>query len=396
MPKRLVRVCLALFACGAVSACGRSSSPESPLPVAPSSTSAARSFGVLAPAPADAVGESQFSRCLGGARDAACFTAASAPSSHLVITSRSPVGPAIAPRDTSAAADAPPNPPTNLTSSVFRSGVSSQVDLFWRAPAAGPVPTDYRIEAGSAPGLSDLAAFNIGSASTFFFTTVSGSGTFYVRVRAVAAGVTGDPSNEVTLTLLSSALPTQPSLFTPQVVGSTVTLSWFLSSSSPAATSFIIQAASRAGGPPDLANFATGNTLTSITATGVAPGTYFVRILAANNAGIGPASNEVSLIVLGSAPCTAAPSAPSNLVSIVSGSTVTLGWSPSTSGPAVSYVIEAGSAAGLANLASADTGNANGAATFTGVGRGTYFVRVRGKNTCGVGSASNEVVVTVS
>src|SRR5262249_19014932 len=239
---------------------------------------------------------------------------------------------------------------------VFQSGGSTRVDLFWSAPVGGTPPTEYRIEAGSAPGLSDLAAFNTGNAFTSFFTTVSGSGTFFVRVRAVAGGVISNPSNEIVVTLESSALPLAPILFSPQVVGSTVTLSWFLPSGSPAATSYIIQASSKAGGPPDLANFATGNTATSITATGVVPGTYFVRILAANNAGVGPASSEVSFIVLGTGPCTAAPSAPANLVSIVNGSTVTLGWSPSASGSPTSYVIEAGSATGLANLAVADTG----------------------------------------
>jgi len=395
MSNHLWRISLAVLACAVLTACNRSSSSESAVPVGPSSTSAA-SFGTLVPArTVEAGSESKLARCLGGSVDGACFEAATAPGGRMTIASRSPVAPAADRGGAVALADTAPNPPTNLSSSVFKIGASSQVDLFWSAPTTGPTPTNYRIEAGSAPGLNDLAAFDTANANTFFFTTVSGSGTFYVRVRSVVSGVVSNPSNEVVITLLSSSLPSAPFLSTPQVVGSTVTLSWFLSSSSPAVTSYVLQASSRAGGPPDLANFATGNTATSLTATGVPPGTYFVRVLGANNAGIGPASNEVSFIVLGTAPCTAAPSAPSNLVSSVSGSTVTLGWSPSVNGPPASYVIEAGSATGLANLAVADTGNTNGTATFAGVGRGSYYVRVRGKNACGTGGASNEIVVTV-
>ncbi|HKB10308.1 MAG TPA: fibronectin type III domain-containing protein [Vicinamibacterales bacterium] len=392
---RVLRTAAVLFMCGMIAACSGGSRSESSIPLGPSSASAPTGFGTLMTGIEGPTAESIFGRCLAASADPVCFTAGSAASSRMVFAGHAGVAPA-AVTVRPAATDPAPNPPTNLRSSVFRSGGSSNVSLFWTAPTTGPAPTDYRIEAGSAPGLSDLAAFNTGSTATSFFTTVSGSGTFYVRVRSVAAGGTGDPSNEITLTLISPSLPSAPFMFLPQVNGSTVTLSWGLGFSSPAATSYIIQASSRAGGPPDLANFATGNAGTSLTATNVAPGTYFVRVLAANNAGVGPASNEVTIIVLGTAACTAAPSAPSNLVAIVNGSTVTLGWSPSSTGPASSYVIEAGSASGLANLATADTGTTNGSATFTGVGRGTYFVRVRGKNSCGTSAASNEIVVTVS
>jgi hypothetical protein len=394
MAMRSWRVCIAVFACGFLVACGRATAPESPSPLSTLPALAAGSFGVLAQTAPAVNAESQFARCLARSTDAACFSVAMA-TSRLVFADHLIVGEGVSSRAVGAAADTLPDPPTTLTFSVTRSGGSSRVFLSWRAPTTGPTPTNYRIEAGSATGLSDLAAFNTADSSTFFSTTVSGSGTFYVRVRAVAAGGMSQPSNEVLITLFDPALPVAPVLFTPQVNGSTVTLSWFLSSASAAPTSYIIQASSTAGGPPDLANFATGNTLTTITAFGVLTGTYFVRVLAANNAGVGPASNEVSLIVLGGSTCTAAPNAPSNLVSIVNGSTVTLGWSPSTSGAPTSYIVEAGSAAGLADLATADTGSTSGSATFTGVGRGTYYVRVRGKNACGVGSASNEIVVAV-
>jgi hypothetical protein len=395
MSMRPVRISMAVFVCGVLMACGRTSTPGLPSPLSLSTTSQiGGSFGVLVQGTPNVSTESQFGKCLARSTEAVCFGAATT-TDRLVIAPRTIVGDAANGRAIGAAEDAAPNPPTNLTVNVFRSSGGSEVDLFWTAPTTGPAPTNYRIEAGSATGLSDLAAFNTASNSRFFFTTVSGGGTFHVRVRSVAAGGTSLPSNEVVVTLLNPGLPTAPFLFAPTVNGSTVTLSWFLSSVSARPTTYIIQASSTAGGSPNIANFATGNTLTTITAFGVPPGTYFVRVLAANNAGVGPASSEISFIVLGTSTCSAAPNSPSNLVAIVNGSTVTLGWSPSTAGAPTSYVVEAGSAAGMANLATADTGSSSGTATFSGVGRGTYYVRVRGKNACGTGAASNEFVVVV-
>ncbi|MBI3492851.1 MAG: fibronectin type III domain-containing protein [Acidobacteria bacterium] len=90
-----------------------------------------------------------------------------------------------------------------------------------------------------------------------------------------------------------------------------------------------------------------------------------------------------------------APDAPSSLIATSSGSSVTLTWTAPASGPAPSeYVIEAGTATGLSNLANTEVGSTP-SYVATGIGAGTYFVRVRAKNSCGVGSPSNESVVTV-
>jgi hypothetical protein len=366
----------------------------SPAPLGPSvSPSAAdggqRTFGVLAASEVGESGLDTFARCLAGTNDSTCFSATSFSQPSVTFPHVTSVG--STPRVT--AADAvTPDPPTNLTSSVY----GSSVYLYWRAPAAGPTPATYYIEAGSVPGASDLAGFVTGTVYTSYSTNVSGGGTFYVRVRSVAAGVMSAPSNEILITVADPAIPGAPYGVNVSVSGTTVTLRWYQPYVGAAPTSYVIQASDRPGGPANLANLATGNTSTTFTATGVAGGTYFVRILAANSRGVGPASNEVSVIVIAPAACTTAPGPAANLVSFVSASTVTLGWTLSPGTAITSYAIEVGSTSGATDLGSYDTGSPAGSATFNGVGRGTYYVRVRGRNACGLSGPSNEIIVRVT
>ena len=176
--------------------------------------------------------------------------------------------------------------------------------------------------------------------------------------------------------------------------GGSVTLTWSAPTGGDAVTTYFIEAGS-APGLANLANFATGNTLTTFQASGVGAGTYYVRIRAANGAGSGSPSNETILVVAGTGPCIP-PGLPIGLtIAANSGGTVTLTWTAPT-GPITSYAIEAGSASGLSNLVNSDLGTSATTLTATGVGAGTYYVRLRAKNACGTSGASNEVVVTVT
>ena len=51
------------------------------------------------------------------------------------------------------------------------------------------------IEAGSAPGLANLASIQVGPVSTF--TTTAPPGTYYVRVRAINGRGSSQSSNEI-------------------------------------------------------------------------------------------------------------------------------------------------------------------------------------------------------
>jgi len=173
--------------------------------------------------------------------------------------------------------------------------------------------------------------------------------------------------------------------------GSSVTLTWSAPTTGGAPTAYIIEAGSGLG-LANLANFSTGNTATTFSAGGVGAGAYYVRVRATNAAGTSATSNE-SLLVVGGG-CTGPPPPPAAFtLTFNSGGTVSFTWGASAS--ATTYVIEAGSVPGATNLAVANLGSSATSATFTGVGRGTYFVRLRGQNACGTSGVSNEVTLTV-
>jgi hypothetical protein len=190
----------------------------------------------------------------------------------------------------------------------------------------------------------------------------------------------------------TASTPGPPRGLTVSSIGATVFLSWSAPATGGSPTAYVIEAGSGSG-LANLANFSTGGTATSYSAGGIGSGAYYVRVRARNAAGTGAVSNE-AILVVGSGVCTGPPTAPANLTAVVSGSTVNLRWNGGGGNPA-SYIVEAGSSPGLSNLANSDTGSAVTSLTAPGVGRGVYYVRVRGKNGCGAGAASNEIVVVV-
>jgi subtilisin-like proprotein convertase family protein len=187
-------------------------------------------------------------------------------------------------------------PPTGLVTSAIGSGIT----LAWNRSPAGGAPTYYVVEAGSAPGRSDLANFSTGSAVPSFSASGIGAGTYFVRVRAGNAVGISAASNEATLVVGAggsgscSSGPGSPSGLQAVVNGSNVTLGWFAAAGGP--TSYVLEAGSFPGAA-DLAVSDTGSTATTLTATNVGGGTYFVRVRARNACGSGGASNEVTVIV---------------------------------------------------------------------------------------------------
>lgn len=188
------------------------------------------------------------------------------------------------------------------------------------------------------------------------------------------------------------AAPGAPRSFAGSAFDSTVSLTWLPPASGGSPSTYFIEAGS-ASGLANLANFSIGSTSTSFSTSNVAAGVYYVRVRASNAAGTSGPSNEATVVAGGG--CAGAPSAPGGLRLVsVNGGTVALAWNAAAGNP-TTYVVEAGSGPGAANLANSDLGSAATSLVANGVGRGAYYVRIRAKNACGAGAASNEIVVTV-
>jgi hypothetical protein len=235
-------------------------------------------------------------------------------------------------------------------------------------------------------GLPPSVALN---ASTGVVSGSIGAGSYTVTISA--SDGTAQSQHTFRLTVIGPACagpPSRPTLQPANVAGSQVSLAWALPGGSLPPSSFVILAGSTAG-QSNLAAFDTGSASTALT-TSAPDGVYYVRVVARNACGDSLASNEITVTV-GSGP----PAAPRNLTFSRSGRTVTLNWSPPLGAVApTSYVVEAGSASGLSNLAVIPTGSTS--TTLSGLAPpGTYYVRVKALNGAGAGPASNQVVIVV-
>jgi hypothetical protein len=257
--------------------------------------------------------------------------------------------------------------------------------LSWTAPTSGGPPTSYVVEGGTTSGATNVLVFDTLSLGTTFVAPGIPNGTYFMRVRAKNAAGTSGPSNEITITGSTGCLlPGAPAL-SASVAALVVSLQWTVPSGSP--TTYVLDAGSSAGAT-DLASVDIG-AVTQFS-TSAPPGTYFVRVRARNACGTGPASNEVTLVV--GQPCTGPPGVPGNFTASVVAGVVTLSWT-AASGQPTSYVLEAGSASTLTDLAVVDVGNQ--LAISAPAPPGTYFLRVRASNACGTGSASTERTLVV-
>ena len=126
------------------------------------------------------------------------------------------------------------------------------------------------------------------------FDAQAPSGRYLARVRASNACGIGAPSAPVTVVVAAvAAPPSAPTHLQGSVsAGRTVTLSWQPSSGLP--IGYVVAV----GSAPDLSDVATvGVTATVVGATDVPPRTYYVRVHAQNEGGVGPPSNEVIVTV---------------------------------------------------------------------------------------------------
>ncbi len=274
--------------------------------------------------------------------------------------------------------------PQTFASVVARTAVT----LTWAAPpfSAEPV-TGYLIEAGLAPGAT-LGTLPVGNVLTF--ATSAPSGRYFVRVRALTAGGQSAPSDEIVVATGQAAPPLAPLGLLATVQGTTVAFQW---RENPLGTE-ITQYQLHAGTGPGLSDLgvlplAAG---TTTFATAAPAGTYYVRAVAANPSGTGPASNEAA-VTLGPGICTI-PAVPTGLTAVPQAGGVTLRWNaPAAGAIPTGYRLEAGTTpgtSGLGTLALPVSTVLAGPAPS-----GTYFVRLAATNGCGSSAVSTEITFVI-
>ncbi len=122
------------------------------------------------------------------------------------------------------------------------------------------------------------------------------------------------------LTVPGRVAPPPPTGLTAVVTSDTVTLGWTAPVGGVAPTTYVLQGG-RTSGASDLANFSTGNLLTTFTSPSLPSGQYFARVLARNGPDDSVASNEAGFTIAAGAP----PGAPV-LSFTLAGNIATLTW----------------------------------------------------------------------
>jgi predicted phage tail protein len=271
-----------------------------------------------------------------------------------------------------------PRAPTGLTASVS----GSTATVTWTPPSGSDPPvTSYSLAVGSGSGASNVGVFTF-SPATSYTTPALPTGTYYARLIAHNQSGASAPSNEVTFTTSDPQPPSPPTGLTVSPSSTSATFSWAPSSG---AASYDVEIGTSSGNSNVGVFTATITTYTQ----SLSAGSYFARVRARNATGVSAPSNEVSLTI--AAPL---PGAPSALQQTVSGTTASFTWSaPTSGGPVGSYDVEIGTASGSSNIGAFT-------ATITSFSRtlsaGNYFVRVRARNSSGVGPASNEVSFSIT
>ncbi len=259
----------------------------------------------------------------------------------------------------------PPGAPT-LSGSV--SGTTAS--LTWTPSPTGGAPTSYIIQAGTAPGASNVFNGNVGAITTL--SAPVAPGTYYVRVRAVNAGGVSGPSNEVTLVV--GGAPGQPTVTSATPSGGILTVSW-LAGSGPSPTSHRLDFYS---GATFLASVtAAAGTSTAIPIPPGTQGTFGVRVTALNGTIAGPASLLFTFTI---GPACTEPASP-NVSGGVVGGTASVSW-PAVAG-ATSYILSAGTTQGGTQYLAPTNIGANRGASASGLPAGfTAWVRVIAVNAC--------------
>lgn len=286
-----------------------------------------------------------------------------------------------------------------LASNLVPGDTNGLDDVF----VVGPVsvgPAAIEVPGAGGNGTVNVALAYAGmpwtATTTTPWITINGpaGGTASGAVTFAAAPNTGTTARTGTIVVaLKTITVTQPAVTTPQpptdlfassIVGNILTLRFTAPATGPAPTGFQLEGGVNPG--ETLASIATGSAAPIFTIE--APdGVFYVRMRTVTAAGTSGPSNEIRVFIR--APAT--PSAPTNLLATVNGSSLALAWRNTSGGgtPTMMVLDVTGSFNGSLPIA------VGGGGRFDGVPSGTYTLALRAANSSGSSAASNSVTIEV-
>lgn len=272
--------------------------------------------------------------------------------------------------------------------SALRARPSGPATEFTWDPPAGAPSGGYVLEAGVSPGQT-IAALPLGNVTRF--STIVPPGRFFVRVRTSGAvGGNEEVSNEILVSGGCTAAPPPPVNFGVVLFGAGLDRATFSWSAPEAVVSSYTLVAGSAPGLADIASIPLSATSTGLTyASAIPPGTYYVRVRAANACGQSAFTPNLRMTIGAGVDV---PLAPLNLTA-TGGAATQLTWTP-PAGAVTGYVLEAGSDVGLADLATVALGPTP-SFTVPPIPSGVYVLRVRAVNAAGTGPPSADLVLRV-
>lgn len=275
-----------------------------------------------------------------------CFTGggtgrvSSSTNEWTVASESCPAGVSGAPRNAPAATSEPifaPGP------SNFRATVTgNNVLLQWDQTAGS---WGWQIEAGSGPGLANLAVQRIGPLVNFgggtipFTVTGVPNGVYFARVRSTRPDFSdvSVPSNEIVVTVgppACAAPPDAPTGLTAAVNGSNVTLFWAAPGTGSTPSSYLLEVGS-APGLSDILVFDTGSSATSLQAS-APPRVYFVRLRSRNACGTSAAAASTTVTVgVTTSTTSTVPASSTTTIPRTNTTTTTIGSQPTTTSTTV-------------------------------------------------------------
>jgi chitodextrinase len=280
---------------------------------------------------------------------------------------------------------------------LYAGSISSAVfTLGWSAGTDNVGVAGYRLEVSTSAGFAGFVDGydnqDVGSVLTKSVTGLSGSTTYYARLRAYdAAGNISSYSAALSTVTASGpdiSSPTAPGgLYASGVSSAVFALGWAAAADNVGATGYRLDVSTSAGFAVFVAGYNDrdlGNVLTA-SVTGLSDSaTYYARLRAYDAAGNTSADSSVLSTTTTSGPDVLAPTPPAGLYAgAVSSAAFTLGWSASSDNVGVTgYRLDVSTSAGfgvfVAGYNNQDVGNVLDK-SITGLSENaTYYARLRG------------------